>query len=264
MAMFSNTEVDAIIAEAEQTLFSMPSVIERERMFSNNQSLQNEMDIIFDLKKAVEWGKGKMFSDPEYHGVVAYLKYKVNGYGYGGKIPMYAQAITPGNQSVAPIQSGYQFFIQLVTGTDIAIDSTSYTNSNLIGRYVVVSLDGTILPVGVSHTKSYTYNINTGAINLNEPLAENQVLIIFTYIPTLVGWQVFDSFVVGPSAPMSAGDTIYSNGALVGKSVAVVLNQLLLPINLEGTVSYSYSSLTGIINFNQGVEDGQPLTIYIF
>lgn len=264
MAMFTNTDVDQIIAEAEETLYSMPSVIERERLFHSNQSLQNEMDIIFDLKKAVEWGKNKMFSDPKYHGVVAYLKYKVNGFGYGGKIPYFAEVVSPGNQSVAPIQSGYQFFIQLVTGTDIAVDAISYTNTNLIGRYVVVSLDGTILPVGVSHTKSYTYNINTGTITLNEPLAENQVMIIFTYIPTLVGWQVFDSFVVGPFAPMSAGDTIYSNGALVGKSVAVVLNQLLLPINLEGTVSYTYSSLTGIIELNQPVAEGQPVTIYIF
>lgn len=263
--LFTPNEIQTLINRADETLYSMPKRIAESVVLSGSTFLDKEMQIIYDIKKAVEWGKEKLFSDESFHGLVAYFQFKIEGYGYNGKIPYYAAAISTANESVAPAVSGYQFFIQMVGGdSNIEVDATVYTNSNLIGRYVVVSMDGVILPVGLANTISYTYDIETGTITFNTGVPEDMVIQIFTYIPNLIGWQLFDKFEVGGSAPMGAGDTVYSNVSLIGKSVAVVVDGKLLPFNLPGSFGYSFSSLTGTITFTQGLSADSAVSIFIF
>lgn len=262
MAQYTPVVIDGYIDKANTTLYKLRQKAEEDIFMRNDSVLKKQILIIAILKKAVEFEKANNFANLETHGLAAYLNHKISGYGFNSTSAYFATPTTSGSSATTgKARSGYQLFKQMVVGQVDAPASqgTTYTNSNLIGRYVVVILDGIILSTGLSDRMSYTYNINTGAIVWSTPLTTDQVIQIFTYIPTLSGWTKVDEFIVS-----GGGITTYTIAALVGKSVAVVVDGLILPIDLAGMLSYSYSALTGIVAFNSTIADLQSVIIYTY
>jgi hypothetical protein len=60
---------------------------------------------------------------------------------------------------------------------------------------------------------------------------------------------------------MQNGEVLFSDADLVGTSVAIVVNGLLIPIGLAGVLSYTFNSLTGQILFNQGLSTNDEVVI---
>jgi homoserine dehydrogenase len=137
-----------------------------------------------------------------------------------------------------------------------------FTDTNLIGRYIELYADGVLLNVGLTGSFSYTYNIATGLITWNSPLAADTIITVFTYIPSLSGWTLFLDTTVGGGV-IANGATTYTSASLIGTSIAVIVGGL-LPVGLSGTLSYTFNSLTGQITFNQALTTGQVVKIYTY
>lgn len=262
MAQYSLNDIDLVIGKANTTLYKLRQMSDEDMLMRGDRSLRMQLLLISIIKDAVEWEVKNNFADPKTHGLVAYLNHKVSGYSFDATSAYYAVPTTPqgGAQNGAP-QSGYQFFKQMVVGVDAgapADQATNYTNSNLIGRYVTVVLDGQILASGLPDRQSIIYNMNTGSIDFTAPLNTLSVIQIFTYIPNLAGWIKVADFTV-----TNAFNT-YTNAAIVGKSVAIVVDGVILPYDLPGRLSYTYSPFTGVANFSEIINPSQSFQIYIY
>jgi hypothetical protein len=261
--LYDLTSINTIITTADTTMYKLAERSARDRYMHRDGSLEKEIGIIYDLRDVVEHGKTRFINTEDFQAVVGYLLHKINGFGYEGVNPYFSAVINTSSPSDNSF-SGYQLYKQIVVGvpgSDISTNATSYTSSDLVGRYVVVVLDGVILPAGLFTTESYTYTISTGTIAFNTPLMQDRVVQIFTYLPNLIGWEIFHSFTVGDAGEMQNGEVLFSDADLVGTSVAIVVNGLLIPIGLAGVLSYTFNSLTGQILFNQGLSTNDEVVI---
>lgn len=79
----------------------------------------------------------------------------------------------------------FAFYKQMIVGSGVngapADGATSYTDSDLIGKNVVVFLDSILMTVGLSDRVSISYNSTTGTITWNTTLAAPQAISIYTY-----------------------------------------------------------------------------------
>lgn len=85
---------------------------------------------------------------------------------------------------VIPVATGVpvgQFELVVSSGGTIQPGNTTYTNTILIGKTLIIAVDGSIVAQGLSGQFSYTFNTLTGTITFSDPLQNNQVVLI-TYI----------------------------------------------------------------------------------
>lgn len=265
--IFSPTEITDVLQTADACLYKLPVRIDEDILAGRPTSLAGELGIIYDLKRVVDDNRESHYSEESFHGVVAYLKHKISGFSISGTIPYYAIVSDSTSAPTPTPGSGYQLFRQIVVdqvGSGMADQATEYQNTQLAGRYVTIVLDGFILSAGLTDQESYTYNISTGKITFNTPIGRDRVLQIFTYIPTLAGWTLVDSFSVGDPGKPAAGATTLQLNALIGKSVIVSLGGLVLPMDLAGTLSYSFNALTGEVTFNNPLPAEGRVMLYTY
>lgn len=258
--LYQSGEINDILTKAGTTKYKLQEKSDRLKIFGDSDVLDREILLINSLKKTVQWSKDNLFTDADTHKLAAYLLHKVDGYGFNGIIPYYASVSTTTSGSAG---SGFQRYAQWVVGTggSPAVNATTFTDSNLIGRYIELYADGVLLPVGLTAQASYTYNISTGQITFNYNLPDSQVITVFTYIPSLSGWTLFLETTVG--GVIANGATSYTSASLIGLSVAVIVG-VLLPVGLSGTLSYTFNSLTGTITWNEPLVTGQVVKIYTY
>jgi hypothetical protein len=79
----------------------------------------------------------------------------------------------------------FAFETQMIVGSGVnnapANGATTYTDTDLIGKRVLVVVDSLILGVGLADRFSYTYVMATGVITWNMPLFTGQLIVIYTY-----------------------------------------------------------------------------------
>lgn len=79
----------------------------------------------------------------------------------------------------------FTFFKQMIVGSGVnnapPDGATTYTDSDLITKHVIVYLDGLLMGNSLSDRVSTTYNSSTGTITWNTPLSAPQVISIYTY-----------------------------------------------------------------------------------
>lgn len=95
------------------------------------------------------------------------------------------------NQAITPYDWGstggttFSFYKQMIVGSGInnapANGATTYTDSNLIGKNVIVYLDSLLMGIGLNDRISISYNSMTGTITWNNLLSSPQLISIFTY-----------------------------------------------------------------------------------
>jgi hypothetical protein len=259
---YTPVQIESYLTKADRTVAKLRQKIDEDIIFRRDPGYKRIPDLIWLIREATEWEKLNNFSDPETHGLAAYLNHKISGYNFDFTAAYYATPTTPtSDQPAAPAASGYQLFKQMVVGqADAPTPNTNtYTNVNLIGRYVQVYLDGIMLNTGLSDRVSYTYDITLGHMVFSADLVADQVLTVFTYIPSLAGWTLFDSFTV----PLE-GLTTYQSVGLIGKNAIAVVDGLLIPLDLADTLSTSYSALLGEITFSSALSPNQAVSIYTF
>lgn len=87
-----------------------------------------------------------------------------------------------GNSVVGTV---FAFYKQMVVGSGVnnapADGTTTYTDTSLIGKSVIVYLDSLLMGNGLADRLSITYNITTGTITWNTPLFSPQLITIYTY-----------------------------------------------------------------------------------
>jgi hypothetical protein len=261
--LYSSTEIDDILLDADTTLYKLQEKSDMLKLYGDTAILDDELLLIYSLKKTVKWSRDKDLNNVLTHNLASYLKHKIDGYGFNGTIPYYA-AVNNVSSSTGASESGFQFYVQWEVGIGDApiIGSTTKTDTNLIGRFIIMYADGVLLPVGVSNP-SYTFNQSTGQITWNYPLPAGQVLTLFTYIPSLSGWDLFLDTTVG-GGTISNGATTYTSASLIGKGVAVVVDGFLLPIGLAGAFSITFNTLTGTVTWNTALTTGQQVQIYTY
>jgi hypothetical protein len=85
---------------------------------------------------------------------------------------------------VIPLANGVpvgQYELVVISGGTIQPNDTTYTNTILIGKTLILAVDGLIISQGLSGQFSYTFNSITGTITFSDPLQNGQIILI-TYI----------------------------------------------------------------------------------
>ena len=85
---------------------------------------------------------------------------------------------------IIPLSTGIpvgQFEIIVSSGGTIQPNDTVYTNTILIGKVLLLAVDGSIIASGLTGQFSYTFSSITGTITFSDPLQNGQVILI-TYI----------------------------------------------------------------------------------
>lgn len=95
------------------------------------------------------------------------------------------------NEAIPPYDWGstsgttFTFFKQMIVGSGVnnapPVGATTYTDSNLINKSVIVYLDSLLMGNGLNDRLSITYNAATGTITWNTPLYSPQLISIYTY-----------------------------------------------------------------------------------
>lgn len=95
------------------------------------------------------------------------------------------------NDAIPPYDWGstggttFTFYKQMIVGSGVnnapANGATTYTDSGLIGKSVIVYLDSLLMGQGLNDRISITYNSATGAITWNSPLSSPQLISIYTF-----------------------------------------------------------------------------------
>lgn len=84
-----------------------------------------------------------------------------------------------------PAGTVFAFYKQMIVGSGVndapADGATSYTDTNLIGKNVIVYLDSLLMGNGLIDRVSITYNSMTSTITWNTPLNSPQLISIYTY-----------------------------------------------------------------------------------
>lgn len=95
------------------------------------------------------------------------------------------------NDAIPPYDWGstggttFIFYKQMIVGSGVnnapANGATTYTDSNLIGKSVIVYLDSLLMGFGLNDRVSITYNSTTGTITWNTSLYSPQLISIYTF-----------------------------------------------------------------------------------
>jgi hypothetical protein len=84
-----------------------------------------------------------------------------------------------------PTGTVFAFYKQMIVGSGVnnapANGATTYTDTNLIGKNVIVYLDSLLMGNGLSDRVSITYNSTTGTITWNTTLNSPQLISIYTF-----------------------------------------------------------------------------------
>lgn len=91
--LYSSTEIDNIISLANSTLWNLPIKSDEVRLMTGETELENEIDIIYLLKKAVEYGKDVQLSDENFEEISGYLLHKCRKYGFSGAVQYFEEAV---------------------------------------------------------------------------------------------------------------------------------------------------------------------------
>ena len=79
----------------------------------------------------------------------------------------------------------FAFFKQMIVGSGLndapADGATTYTDTNLISKSIVVYLDGLLMGINLSDRLSITFSNVTGTITWNSPIYSPQMISIYTY-----------------------------------------------------------------------------------
>lgn len=79
----------------------------------------------------------------------------------------------------------FTFYKQMIVGSGVnnapANGATSYTDTNLISKHIIVYLDSLLMGNSLSDRVSITFNSITGTITWNTPLYSPQLISIYTY-----------------------------------------------------------------------------------
>lgn len=262
--LYTTSDIDDILNKANVCTYALRNLSDLDITQRGTDIVSKQLDLIYLLKKTVEYQSVRKFNDNDFHLVAGYLLSKLD-YSFDYIFPLYpdvGEADTGDDGSTNIPKSGFQKFIQINTGDTPLQDGTIYHNPLLAGRHVMVISDGLMLSAGLTDRVSYNYNIGTGTISFNTDIT-GSVLQIFTYIPTMAGWTLFKSITVGGADIPSGGDT-YTNPLLIGKNVLVEVDGLLLPLDLIGSFYYSFNPFLGQVSWSEPLQTDQVVTIYTY
>lgn len=183
--LWTVSNLNDIYDKANTSLYKLREKAMEERLLFGDNTLYKEVDIIYDLLKAVEWADANPAipqDDEGYQGLISYLRHKVDGYAFDADVAVYLEAVDTNIPPPTVIIGAWRLFIQLIVGVTAGAPpdgGLTYTNAGLIGKEVEVYLDGLKLTVGLVDRQSYTFNPLTGAVTFTSPLGFNQVIEIY-------------------------------------------------------------------------------------
>ena len=264
--LYTPQEISDIITLANTTLWKLAIKSEKNRFMRGEDVLEPEIGIIYDLKRAVEWGRTILYDAEDFHQLTAYLKWKCSGYGFDNIRPYYATPSTTLSTAAGSSTSQWVLFKQLVVGVtdpaNLPDQAQTYTDADLVNRNVFVILDALPLAIGLADRQSYTFNSLTGQITWVDKLNQGQVVQIYTYVTGSGAWNPIIEFTVGDPGAPAAGITEYTDASLVGVFAVVDVDGSLLPRDLASVFSFGHNPLTGKITWTSALAAGQHVKIY--
>jgi hypothetical protein len=191
MGLYTDTQVGTILTTAANSLYLLQNQSERERYMDSENSLEEQVRILFSTKKAVEWARSKGITTDAYNGLVSYLYHKCQK-AYAGLSGVSNPSGTPPSDGEASTVQAFfwEFLVEAAPASDYpAAGDTIWVNGNFVNRVVEVEY-GNVPMSGVELTDGSVYFLKPFSSNTlrfyNMPggLAEGALLKVRAFATT--------------------------------------------------------------------------------